>query len=251
MKKTLFTIAFFAIITTSNAQIAEELFKTKYSKIGLEVGSQILFTKNQTNAAQYKWLTSQSVFFGFNYNFYQRKNLNLKVAITYSLFDQSDDYLVLDGSGTALMKAGSEGGPYNLFSMPIDAEYFFRVKSNLLLSVNTGLEFTYNMYGSDEGISRTARGVNGFITDINSVEKAPDFPLYLGVNAGLSFSIASKPMLLKFNVKYHKNFNSYLYEATSKIEINGISVANENKSSLTGDYFGLGISINPNKNFFR
>ena len=90
MKKTLFTITLLTMIITCNAQIAEEIFKTKYSKIGLEVGSQKMFAKNQTNAAQYIWLTSQSVFFGFNYNFYQRKNLNLKAAITYSLFEFSN-----------------------------------------------------------------------------------------------------------------------------------------------------------------
>ena len=239
------------MIITCNAQIAEELFKTKYSKIGLEVGSQKMYAKNQTNAAQYTWLTSQSVFFGFNYNFYQRKNLNLKVAITYSLFDQRSEHLVLDGNGTPIAKSGFEDGPYNLFSMPVDAEYFFRIKNNLLLTLNSGIEFTFNPYGRDEGTLMNASGINGFLTEINSTDKAPNFPLDIGANVGISLAIASKPMLIKVNIKYHENFNSYIYQGNSTIIVNGTTVATNNISSLTGDYFGFGISINPNKNFFR
>ena len=56
-------------------------------------------------------------------------------------------------------------------------------------------------------------------------------------------------MLLKFNAKYHNQFQDNIYGSISTITVNGVS--SQAKQNLTGDYFRFGVTIIPHKNVFR
>ena len=70
MKKVfLFTALLISVLGYS--QNAEILFKEKYSKVGLELGLNKMYTKNSPNPASFEWTPSTSFSFGLTYNFYQ------------------------------------------------------------------------------------------------------------------------------------------------------------------------------------
>src|SRR5436190_23971767 len=125
MRKTLlFAAAFFSILGYS--QNAEILFKEKYSKIGLELSLNKMYTKNTPNSASFEWTPSTSFSFGLTYNFYQKKNYNFKVSALYSMFDKNSQFIVTDNNGNKMIYTGSDG-PYNLFMFPLEAEYYFKI----------------------------------------------------------------------------------------------------------------------------
>ena len=246
MKKKIF-LAIIFICNYSQSQYSEIFFKQKYSKIGLEVGTQNMYVRNSANSANFQWTNSSAVNVGLSYNFYQKKNYNFKVGILFSFFDINEKFIVFDNSGGSIIYQGSTG-PYSLFLIPLESEYFIKITEKIYFSITPGIEVAFNHYGSDEGKSISGGGIAGNITKIESNEFSRDFPIYFGANFGAAISLETKPMLLKFNVKYHKQFEDFIYRANSTINVNG---NNSNASqNLTGDYLGFGISIFPNKNFF-
>lgn len=133
--------------------------------------------------------------------------------------------------------------------LPVDIEYYFKISDKSYFSINTGVELTFNPYGSDEGFSAEGSGSNGNNTSIETFEYSNAFPLYFGFNVGASYNLATKSMLLKFNAKYHNQFQPYIYEGISTITVNGVS--SQAQQNLTGDYFGFGVTLIPNKNWFK
>lgn len=246
MKKIILLFTFLVTITFYS-QNAEVLFKENYSKMGLELGNNQLFTKNTPNPALYEWLPSNSFTFGLTYNFYQKENFNFKASLLYASFNQNTQFVVAGNEGTQSVN-NSSTGPYSLLMLPLDMEYYFKISDKSYFSLNTGVELTFNPYGSDEGFSGEGSGSNGNYTSIETYEYSKAFPLFFGFNLGASYNLATKSMLLKFNAKYHNQFQGYIYEGISTITVNGVS--SQAKQNLTGDYFGFGVTIIPHKNVF-
>jgi hypothetical protein len=239
-----------ALLATSTfySQNAEVLFKEKYSKVGLELGINKMYTSNTPNPALFEWLPSKTFTLGVSYNFYQKENFNFKLSFLYSSFSQNTQFVTSTTAGYQLINSSSTG-PYSLFMLPFETEYIFKISDKYYYSLISGVELTYNPNGSDGGFSEEGSGSGGNFTSIETVEYARNFPLYIGFNLGASFTIATKPMLLKLNVKYHYQFEEYIYEGISTITVNGVST--QAKQSITGNYFGFGVSILPNKNWFK
>ena len=243
MKK-LFIFATVLLFNCGNAQIAEQLFKEEYSKVGLEVITHLMYSNNTKNIAAYKWVPSQSLGIGATYNFYQKKNLNLKVAVFFSMFDLNTTYTATN-SINIQQTIFNVHGQYALFSAPIDAEYYFKINSNTLFSVQAGPKITVNHYGLDEG--RTVSGTNN--TSVETIDFSKKFPVFIGVNVGASVSFLSKSALVKLNVKYHRSLSDFIYKGNSTITVN--SVDSFSTQLLTGNYLGFGLSIFPHKELFN
>lgn len=248
MKKIfLFTSLFISILAKS--QNAEILFKEKYSKVGLELGLNKMYTKNTPNPASFEWTPTTSFSFGLTYNFYQQKNYNFKVSALYSMFDKNSQFIITDNKGNKWRSAGSDG-PYNLFMFPLEAEYYFKIANKTYFSISPGLEVTFNPYGRDEGYSLDAGGIGGgAIVKVETIEYSRNSPWYFGLNLGAAISLSTKPMLIKFNAKYHYQFEDYIYEGMATTTIDGNT--SSSKHQLTGNYLGFGISIIPNKKLFK
>ena len=239
-----FIVAAVVMVNFAQAQIAEQLFMEKYSKVGLEFVSQLMLTTNTANIASFKWEESRSIGAGATYNFYQKKDLNLKAGVFFNMFDINTTVIATDNNNVRQTYAGEEGR-YALFSLPIDAEYYFKITTNTLFSVQAGPELTTNNYGYD--VARSVRLTNNTSVETFSFSKKP--PIFFGMNIGASVSFLTKSTLLKVNVKYHRSFSEFMYKGNSTITIDGTdSFATQ---LLTGSYIGFGISIYPNKDLFN
>lgn len=230
------------------SQNAEYLFKEKYFKLGLELGSNLMFTENTSNPNLYEWVPFQTLNFGLVYNFYQKNNLNIKIAAIYSSFDLKEQKFYKLNNGNVI-SIETASGPYSLLIFPLETEYYFKLTDKTYFSLNSGIEFTFNPYGKDEGYSLSGFSSEGYSSQTSVVEYSREFPIYFGLNLGLSLNLATKPMLLKFNTKYHYQFENYIYEGIATTNINGDTSIS--KHNVTGNYIGIGLTIIPNKNIFK
>lgn len=239
------------IILSSTAgfcQNAALLFKEKYFKVGLELGTNVMFTKNTSNPNQYKWTPFQTGNFGLVYNFYQKNDFNFKISALYSAFDLTEKASYRLENGSVLVSETSSG-PYALLIFPLETEYYIKLNDRAHLSLNSGVEFTVNPNGKDEGFSSSGVSSGGFTSQTNVTEYSRDSPLYFGLNAGVSLNLSTKPLLIKLTAKYHYQLENYIYEGIATTDINGNSSVS--RHNITGDYIGFGATFIPSKNLLK
>jgi hypothetical protein len=246
--KQLLLIGLMLTVSVLNSQHAEHLFREKYSRVGFEFGIQDFFITNHIPSGQYLWASAKTGNFGLGYNFYQNGNLSYKVSALYSFGNLQDEVLVENLK--SYVRKNMSIQYFEWIFLPIEIEYLVKLAEKFYFSPVTGIEIMVNPHGEDRGGSGWYINSTNSYIEINTVSSAKKYiPVYLGFNFGFSVNYALKPMLIKLNVKYHYQLEDYIYEGITGITDNGnVSFA---KHNITGDYFGFGIAIVPNKNFFR
>lgn len=233
----------------AHAQHAENLFRGQYARLALEAGSNKLLTTNTYNPSLYQWTASYTGNIGLTWNFRQRGNMNYKISAIYSAFNLRESVSYNPLNPESVVTVNFSSGPYTLLLLPLEAEYYAKLTGKTYLSFAAGPEFTVNPLGKDEGRSMVSIGSGTNSTRTNVTEYARSLPVYLGFNAGVSIGFATRAMLLKLYVKYHYQFEDYIYQGDAVTRLNGATSFSQHR--LTGNYAGFGITVVPNKSLFK
>lgn len=228
------------LLTTTIAvksQHAENLFRDYYLKFGLDMGYREMFAKNKGfDGYLFKPLHMAGI--GLQYNFYQKGNLNFRIAPQYLYGHFNDEGVRFN------LRWTWQSMHYDdvvLISLPVETEYFLKLTNRFYFSPSMGLELMMNHSGF-----YYQKSVVGVLTI--SPQAKNSLPVHYGLNCGFSLDYAMRAMLIRVNVKYNYQFGNDLYKATTTANNKGVISTSE--QSITGNYAGFGVAFIP-KNFFR
>jgi hypothetical protein len=248
--KPLLAFILFASTVSVTAQNAEYLFREYYSRLGIDIDYRYMFVTNIGNDNTYYWDPMHSGGFGLQYNFNQNGDVNFRISGQYVIGEIREK---IKANGDVTQKIGVMNQS-QLITLPFEIEYYLKLNNKFFTSFTAGpvlvlnTMWRYDFTGVSDFEVQYAGDTTGYYTGIYPKYRLPIL-LYYGFNFGFSFSYALKPMLIKFNVKYHYQFDEFLYQGITRIDRDGLQ--NASKHEVTGDYLGFGITIIPNKNLLK
>ncbi len=222
-----------------------------YSKLGLIVGLDNLYTTNEPNSVSYELSTSKAFVIGLEYNFYQFKNYNLKVSAlyreynlkNYTYFKGEDFGLDFDISGVLSY------GPWSQIKVPIEIQYFKDINDELFVYFGFGPEF---IIYPDDPSSGSALGVLEDGTEVGFTEIGynNDKSFYFGFNGAIGFGYKTKYFLIRPFLQYHYQPED-LYTIIVTTQNLQSSPNTVSKHTIKGSYLSFGVVLNPAKSLFK
>ncbi|MFN3640752.1 MAG: hypothetical protein ACK4UK_07525, partial [Flavobacterium sp.] len=116
-----------------------------YTKLGIVVGTERLFTENQQNSVGYLYDTQSTFTLGIDYRFYSLKKFNFKAGLHFRTYLINNFYHIksFDFGGEFDLRELILVGDINQYKLPISAEYIIPISKNLDFFVGAGFEVLF------------------------------------------------------------------------------------------------------------
>lgn len=228
----------------------ENVFEV-YSKLGLIIGVDNLYTANEPNSVSYDLSTSKAFVIGLEYNFYQFKNYNLKLSALYRTEYNLKNYQNFKGEdiGRDFDIGGVlTFGPWSQFKVPLEIQYFKHISDKTFIHFGLGPELIIYPDDPSSGFSLAILEDGTEVGYSKVGYNTKEF--YFGLNASIGFGIKTKHFLLKPYFQYHYQPED-LYTIVVTTQNLQSSPNTVSKHTVKGQYLSFGVILNPAKSLFK
>jgi len=258
LKITMSVIAFVGMFCNSQlyAQEAENLFHEKYSKLSLILQPSILHDYQYTRTDPgITFNNTNSLQFGFAYNFAQAGNFNFRAGIIAKVFRPTFDINFTDAqagtsAGNASYLTDFEMSNQFVISETFKTEYHYPITEKINIVAGIGVSLDLRTGGGNESLSvdvinMETEEANTIFTAISTEEQ---------ITASIDFSIGAN---------YKTNFglfqleifnNSQLLNSPKDGTFQIYPVNGEMKQgsyTVNGNYYGLSLTFSPKKGWLK
>ncbi len=221
-----------------------------YTKLGIVVGTERLFTDNQQNSVGYFYDTKKTFTIGLDYRFYSFKKFNFKAGLHFRTYLTREFYNIrsFDFGGEFDLRGLTQVGDINQYKLPLSIEYIITISKNFDLFVGTGVEL---LFYEDDPTTGFLLITNPNIEDqIGFLEEGNNKGQFTyGFNLSIGANLYTKLFCFKPFVKYNiQNEDIFV----NKVETVNLQVS-ENTTSIhkiNGNYLMFGLAIIPSKQLF-
>lgn len=244
------TLVFSNIILAQEKAFTDNFFDS-YTKIGLSVGTSILFTENENNAVDFEYLNINTFEIGLSYNFLNKNNFifSTNALLRSHNNENNEKFKKEDIDKNYDFSRRIAVGTYNEYKLSLIADYFFKINKDIFGFGGLGPEvgFASNVYsmGASFVIDNENRIERGY-TEKGDYNKN----IFLGANIRLGLTFLTKPILIQPYLEYHYQPN-VMYTNLVKTQNLKISQNTVSQHSYTGNYLMFGLKIIPSRSLFR
>ena len=258
MKFKILTLSIFLLFMIDvNAQEAEKIYHEDYSKLSFVFQPSRItgFYSANTNGSSYPSITfddSGSLQFGIYFNFAQKNNFNFKTGLIAKEFNPLYTLNVNDediGYGIGYSLTGINPTNAFIFSIPIKAEYFYKINNKLNFVIGGGLNL--NLY-TGGGETTTHIFVESF-TESRRISTAVTNQEQITFSGEISFGVNYKTKFALFQLEAFYNRNLIQYPATGRYFIYDLENSSDVEGDFTidGNFYGLSLNISPKKGWLK
>lgn len=258
MKFKILTLSIFLLFMIDvNAQEAEKIYHEDYSKLSFVFQPSRItgFYSANTNGSSYPSITfddSGSLQFGIYFNFAQKNNFNFKTGLIAKEFNPLYTLNVNDediGYGIGYSLTGINPTNAFIFSIPIKAEYFYKINNKLNFVIGGGLNL--NLY-TGGGETTTHIFVESF-TESRRISTAVTNQVQITFSGEISFGVNYKTKFALFQLEAFYNRNLIQYPATGRYFIYDLENSSDVEGDFTidGNFYGLSLNISPKKGWLK
>ena len=258
MKFKILTLSIFLLFMIDvNAQEVEKIYHEDYSKLSFVFQPSRItgFYSANTNGSSYPSITfddSGSLQFGIYFNFAQKNNFNFKTGLIAKEFNPLYTLNVNDediGYGIGYSLTGINPTNAFIFSIPIKAEYFYKINNKLNFVIGGGLNL--NLY-TGGGETTTHIFVESF-TESRRISTAVTNQEQITFSGEISFGVNYKTKFALFQLEAFYNRNLIQYPATGRYFIYDLENSSDVEGDFTidGNFYGLSLNISPKKGWLK
>lgn len=245
------------LFLNSYSQEAEKIYHEDYSKLSFVFQPSRItgFYSANTNGSSYPSIIfddSGSLQFGFYFNFAQKNNFNFKTGLIAKEFNPLYTLNVNDediGYGIGYSLTGINPTNAFIFSIPIKAEYFYKINNKLNFVIGGGLNL--NLY-TGGGETTTHIFVESF-TESRRISTAVTNQEQITFSGEISFGVNYKTKFALIQLEAFYNRNLIQYPATGRYFIYDLenSADVEGDFTIDGNFYGLSLNISPKKGWLK
>lgn len=261
MKFKILTLSIFLLFMIDvNAQEAEKIYHEEYSKLSFVFQPSILkksdaWNRDGSTYPTMKFTNDFSYQFGVYYNFAQSGNFNFKTGIIAKEFIPKFDLNISDSDiGNGLENLLTQYDPYNQFiiSIPLKAEYYFKVNKKINLTVGAGLYLNL-ITGMNETLvtSVSVGDTDGNFTDVFFAKSDGQN----NINFSSEFSIGAqyKTKFALFDLSFFVNNSIAPDYVSGQYEIYNLNESSDKVGDfiIRSNFYGLSLNISPKKGWLK
>ena len=229
---------------------AEELFNN-YHGWGPSVGFDYMFvTGKPTQGVVVDYLSPKPVNFGFNWNFYHKNNLSLRLGGYYRFYSETynEFYPAVETPVDFDFEIEWSESPYENAKINLTAEYIYPLNHRWGLNVGLGWEALY--YLEDLTYEPGSVGL-GEVKLIEYVSNSARTNWYFGPNVELGLDLKTRDFLYRLKLMYHYNASAPQYKRTVVAQNMQQTPDNVSVQTLTGSYVGFTLNAYPARSLFK
>lgn len=243
----------------SKAQEAEKIFKKEYSKLSFIFQPSILEKSRAGNIdgtlyPSMEFIDDFSYQFGVYYNFAQSGNFNFKTGLIAKEFIPKFNLNISDADiGNGLKNSLTEYDPFNQFmiSVPIKADYFFKITDKINLVFGAGLNFSLTT-GMNETITTGVSIIeNGNSRQVFFAQSDHQNNYNLSTEFSFGMNYKTKFALIDVSAFVSRTIsNNYLrgqYEIFNLVQ----SPDKVGGFEIFSNFYGLSLNISPKKGWLK
>lgn len=221
-----------------------------YTKLGIFVGAERLFTNNQQNSVGYFYDSQRTFSFGIDYRFYSLKKINFKTGLHFRTYLINNLYHIksFDYGGEFDLIGLTQVGDINQYKLPLSAEYIITISKHFDLFVGTGVELLfYEDDPSSGGLLINNPNIENPIGFLETGNNKGQFTF--GFNLAIGTNIYTKLFCFKPYLKYNiQNEDIFV----NRVETVNLQVSTNTTSfhKINGNYLMFGLAIIPSKEMF-
>jgi hypothetical protein len=249
-------LATFLFLNTYS-QEAEKIYHEDYSKLSFVFQPSRItgFYSANTNGSSYPSITfddSGSLQFGIYFNFAQKNNFNFKTGLIAKEFNPLFTLNVNDediGYGTGYSLSGINPTNAFIFSIPIKAEYFYKINDKLNFVVGGGLNLNLFTGGgettSEVFVTSETEGRKIFNAITNQEQITFSGEISFGVNYKTKFALIQLEAFYNRNLlQYPATGRYFIYDLENSADVEG-------DFTIDGNFYGLSLNISPKKGWLK
>lgn len=229
---------------------AEELFGIYYG-LGPSVGFDYMFvTGKPTQGVVIDYLSPKPVNFGFNWNFYHKNNLSLRLGAYYRFYSETynEFYPAVETPADFDFEVEYSDSPYENAKFNLTAEYIYPLNHRWGLNVGLGFEALYYLEDLSFGSGSTELGD---VRMSEYVSNSARTNWYFGPNVELGLDLKTRDFLYRLKLLYHYNASAPQNKATVVAQNMQQTPDNVSVQTLTGSYVGFTLNAYPARSLFQ
>lgn len=221
-----------------------------YTRLGIVVGIESLFTDNQQNSVDYFYDTKKTFTIGLDYRFYSFKKINFKAGLHFRTYFTREFYNIksFDFGGGIDLRGLTQVGEINQYKLPLSAEYIIPISKNFDLFGGAGFEILF--YEDDPSSGSVLINNPNIENPVGYVEEGNNKSQFTyGFNVSIGANLYTKWFCFKPFIKYNIQNEDIFVNRVDTVNLQ----VSENTSSLhriNGNYLMFGLAIIPSKELF-